>query len=95
MNNGRAALNWNPYHTTAHSWCGSFTECHGIGPVHCVIIAWHLLKAACANSRRIDQEKTPAYTNDNSDLRVAACLPFGKTCCFAKNGRAAVNWNPY
>jgi hypothetical protein len=33
--------------------------------------------------------------NDNSNLRVAACLPFGKTCYFVNNGRAALNWNPY
>jgi hypothetical protein len=31
----------------------------------------------------------------NSNLRVTACLPFGKTCCFSHNGRAIVNWNPY
>jgi uncharacterized protein len=34
-------------------------------------------------------------TNSNSNLRVAACLPFGKTCCFVSNGRAALNWNPF
>jgi hypothetical protein len=38
---------------------------------------------------------TGFHTNYNSNLRVAACLPFGKTCYFVNNGCAALNWNPY
>ena len=35
------------------------------------------------------------YTNSILFLRVAACLPFGKTSCFSQNGRAASIWDLY
>jgi hypothetical protein len=43
-------------------------------------------------------QKTPirmmnllSSANDNSNPRVAACLPCGKTCSFSQNGCAALN----
>jgi hypothetical protein len=35
------------------------------------------------------------HTNSNSNLRFAACLPFGKTSSFFTSYRAVLEWKPY
>jgi hypothetical protein len=93
--NGRWTKYWSSGHflvrvTLIHTTCVivlfALTQCHKTPP-----FAGATQMVVCSCSLPV----LDFYTNYNSNLRVTACLPSGKTCYFVNNGRAALNWNPY